>query len=245
MSLAFTAADARRFLTRSRRVSLIARVTLAVDRALVDRALSRDQEALDGLLAIVVPALYLRVGFVLRRRSAAARGRDVRQELDDLVQDLLLKLFADDGRILRSWNPERGLSLERFLGLVSERHVASVMRSQRRNPWMEDPTLAELLSEREDDAPTAEVRFASREMCEVILDRLRIRLSPLALHLFYALVIEGRDVDVVAAETNLPRRAMYNWKNRLLRVVHQVAAELENETAAPEEGGITRAGAKP
>jgi RNA polymerase sigma-70 factor (ECF subfamily) len=224
---ALAQASARRFLTQDRRAPLMSR---PLDRELVDRALAKDQASLDRLLELVVPALYLRVAFVLRRRAAAARGRDVRQELDDMVQDVLLRLFADRGKILRDWDPERGLTIERFVGLVAERHIASQLRSHRRNPWTEDPTLAELLNEQEDLAPSAEVRFANREMCELILDRLRARLSPLALHLFYALIVDGRDVGTVAAETKLPKRAMYNWKHRLLRTVHEIAGEIEKET---------------
>lgn len=209
-------------------------MTETVDRELIRRATSKDQAALDRLLEVLIPALYVRVAFVLRRRAAAARGRNVRQELEDIVQDLLLRLFADEGKILRDWDPERGATLEQFLGLVAERHVASQLRSHRRNPWTEDPTIAELLSEREDVTPSVEMRFASREMCIVILDRLRARLSPLALQLFYALVVEGRDADAVSAETKIPKRALYNWKNRLLKVANEIAADLERESDAPE-----------
>jgi len=51
-----------------------------------------------------------------RNRSAA--GRDVRQEVADLIQEVFMALFADDARVLRSWQPERGLSLDNFVGLV-------------------------------------------------------------------------------------------------------------------------------
>lgn len=229
MVVAIAMAKARRFLTPRLRIALIAP---PVNPELVERALAKDQAALARLLDVIIPALYLRIAYVLRRRAAAARGRNVRQELDDIAQDVLLRLFADQGKILRGWDPERGLSLERFVGLVAERHIASQLRSQRRSPWTEDPTMAELLSEHEDAAPNVESRLASRELCELILDRLRARLSPLALHLFYALIVEGRDLEEVAAETKLPKRAMYNWKYRLLRAVQEIADELEQEKGA-------------
>ena len=56
-------------------------------------------------------------------KSAGARklisaGRDIRQEVEDLSQEVFLQLFAEGGRVLATWQPERGLTLLNFVGLV-------------------------------------------------------------------------------------------------------------------------------
>ena len=70
-------------------------------------------------------------------RYKPGSGR-VRQDVEDLAQDVFLRLFEENGRVLRSWDPARGLSLENFAGLVAERHAISTLRTGKRNPWRED-----------------------------------------------------------------------------------------------------------
>lgn len=53
----------------------------------------------------------------------------------------MVSLFTDQGRALRAWDPARGLSLENFVGFVAERQIASILRTAKRSPWTEDPTL--------------------------------------------------------------------------------------------------------
>ena len=68
----------------------------------------------------IILALVLRLSPVVQRRvcrplasSRAARGRGVeRAEVLDLTQQILLLLFDRDSRVLRSWDPARGLSLD-------------------------------------------------------------------------------------------------------------------------------------
>src|SRR5687768_1618744 len=79
----------------------------------------------------------------LARRMVKARGRDLRQEVEDLTQEVFVALFADDARALRLWDPARGASLANFVGLLAEREVASILRSGRRSPWTEDPTASD------------------------------------------------------------------------------------------------------
>src|SRR5262245_51304251 len=109
----------------------------------VNAALGGDKGAIRALVAALSPVIQARVARALLRRRAASKARDIRQEVEDLTQEVFVALFADGGRTLREWSPSRGLSLLNFAGLVAEREVASIMRSGRRSPWTEDPTLNE------------------------------------------------------------------------------------------------------
>src|ERR1700688_1463911 len=111
---------------------------------LVREALGGDQAALARLVSLLTPVIQARVArTLLARRSHLGRDRNVRQEVEDLTQEIFLLLFLKGGQVLRRWEAGRGLSLKNFVGLVSERHVVSFLRSGRPNPSREEPSPAE------------------------------------------------------------------------------------------------------
>src|SRR4029077_16697505 len=137
------------------------------------RSLSGDPESETRLVAVLTPVVHIRVARKLRAlQYLSAGGRDVRQEVEDLCQDVFLALFQRDAHVLRAWRPERGLSLESFVGLVAERKVFTFFRNGRSNPWREELTLAE--GELEWEAPDSwpDEIAASRELLSLLLDRL-------------------------------------------------------------------------
>jgi RNA polymerase sigma factor (sigma-70 family) len=192
---------------------------------LVERALAGEPDALERLVAILTPVVQARVArtLLLRRRGAAA-GRDVRQEVEDLSQDVFLLLFAEGGKVLRSWQPERGLSLANFVGLVAERRTASVLRSGRRSPWQEDPTLPADLDRAAPESGPEEIA-ASREQLRILQCRLTEELSPLGRHLFDLLFLRELEPADVAAQTGLSLAAVYQWRSRLRVLARRLLAE--------------------
>jgi DNA-directed RNA polymerase specialized sigma24 family protein len=96
---------------------------------LVRRALAGDQIALNRLVSVLTPVIQTRVARTLfPHRSLLAAGRNLHQEVEDQTQEVFLMLFARDGRTLRSWQPEGGLSLESFVDRVAECQVLSFLR---------------------------------------------------------------------------------------------------------------------
>src|SRR5262245_567748 len=111
-------------------------------KVLISRALESERRAVEQLVNFLTPVIRQRAGRVLAR---GARGRDLQAAIDDVVQLVLISLFADRCRALCSWDAERGMSLVQFVGLIAERQAISIARSQRANPFFEDPTQAETL----------------------------------------------------------------------------------------------------
>ena len=183
-------------------------------------------------MALLTPVIQARVArTLLARRFRLAGGRDVRQEVEDLSQDVFLALFSRDGRVLRTWQAERGLSLENFVGLIAERQVLVVPAQPRRNPRKEDP----LLSADELEPPTLgsdpEVTAASREHLALLLDRLREELSPLGWRLFELLFIQELSQAEVEAASGLSADAVYAWRSRLRRLAQKLLAEMSGSGA--------------
>jgi hypothetical protein len=195
------------------------------ERRLLERALGGDVASVRLLVRMLTPIVQARVVRTLVRRRGAT-GRDVRQEVPDLAQDVFAALFAEDARVLRAWDPSRGLSLGSFCGLVAEREAASILRSGRRSPWTESATELDALERELAHVAPAEDFVASREHFERIVDRLREALSPRGLELFHRLVVEEEDVASVCATTNMTPDAVYAWKSRIGKLVRKLAAEL-------------------
>lgn len=199
--------------------------------ALVREALAGDQTALTRLVALLTPVIQARVARrLLARRSHLGAGRNVRQEVEDLTQDVFLSLFDRDARVLRSWQAERGLSIENFVGLVSERYVVSFLRSDKRTRSKEEPMPYEDLEVLSVDRGLEE-DVAIRELWRLLLERLREKLSPLGYHLFELLFVQKLSVPETMTASGLSSVAVYAWRSRLRCLAKKILAELSGKSA--------------
>ena len=198
---------------------------MKTERELLERALSGDVAATRELVTLVLPVVQVRVARALSRRRARS-GRDVRQEVEDLALEVFAALFADDGRVLRAWDPVRGLALASFCGLVAEREAPSILRSGRRSPWTEDATPPEDLERDVGAAADVELGAASREQLERLAERLSEELSPRGLELFQRLIVDEEPVDSVCTSTGMSADAIYAWRSRLGKLARKIALEI-------------------
>jgi RNA polymerase sigma-70 factor (ECF subfamily) len=198
------------------------------------RALAGDVAAVRELVAAFTPVIQARAARALVRRGGA-KGRDARQELADLTQDVLLLLFKDDGRILRGWQAERGLSLVNFVGLVAEREVAHIARSGRRSPWSLDPSEDSELERAAPPVASAEGVAVTRDLFDRLHARLQEEMHEKALELFRLLVVEELPAPEVCAITGLSTDAVYTWRSRLLKRSREILSEIARE---PAQGSV-------
>lgn len=190
------------------------------------RAFAGDRAAMNELVEGIAPLIQTRIARALLRRHSKAKGRSLRQELEDLVQETFASLLAHQGKALRSWDPARGLSFLNFVGFLAEREVGMVMRTGKRSPWTEDPTLDDTLVHLKGAVESHADRVESREMLSQLSQRLRERLSPQGRHYFQLLYVESRPVQSVAEETGVSLDALYAWRSRLGKVLRQLRDEL-------------------
>lgn len=201
-------------------------------RQTLEAALEGQRQAIGELVATLTPVIQARAARALAR-SGRGRGRDARQELSDLVQEVLLLLFRHDAQVLRGWKPTGGLSLVNFVGLVAEREVGHIARSGRRSPWALDPTEETALERAAPAVASAEAGVGARDLFERVHERLQVELSDQALQLFRLLVIEELPAAEVGTITGLSADAIYTWRHRLLRRARQLLTEL---SSVPESG---------
>jgi RNA polymerase sigma-70 factor, ECF subfamily len=198
----------------------------------VQRALGGDRGALRVFVDALTPTIQARVARTLLRRRPHGPARDIRQEVEDLCQQVFVSLFANEAKALRAWDPERGLPLNAFVGLLAEREVNSVLRSQRRNPWTDDPTDDQQFDTMTHDDMGPEQSAASREMLRALLGRLRESLSDRGMQIFLWLFVDGRSVDDVCAMADMNADAVYAWRSRLGKQVRALAAEMMSDSGA-------------
>lgn len=209
-------------------------------RRLVQEALAGDSAALGVLVGRLTPVIQARVARAILARGSAL-GRQRRELIEDLTQEIFLLLFADDAKILRDWQPGRGLSIENFAGLVATRRALSILRSGKKSAWLDDPTLADDFDEAT-TAPSPERQTASKQQLNILLGRLRERLSPLGWRLFDLLLIQERTLAEVETETTLSRDAIYAWRSRLRRLAGQLWRSLLVEEETLIKSGTDRSG---
>ncbi|PRQ06678.1 RNA polymerase sigma factor SigD [Enhygromyxa salina] len=171
----------------------------------------------------LLPVLQAEVGYALIR-DARSEGRDPRQEVRDFVQEVFISLLADDGRVLRSWDPARGRSFESFVRLVARRQVAATFRSARRNPWSVEPVPCDELERRISDDGTPARRFEANDALNRVLERLGGRLDERGMLLFAMLYVEERSVEEVMDATDMSRDAIYAWRLRFRKLATSLAA---------------------
>jgi len=194
-----------------------------LDQARVLSALDGDPSALRALIDALMPVVQSRAARALVRYRPAAR--DSRQEQADLTQEVFAALFEQQGRVLRQWDPARGLSLRNFVGLVAQRTLGGILRSGRRTPWPDDPTEQEALERLDSLSYDPAPRIESRADLEALLDRLMQELSPRSLELFHRLCVRQEEVRDVASSTGMSEQAVYAARSRLEKLARKLAAD--------------------
>jgi len=192
------------------------------DEARVGRALAGDHAARRELTNALLDSIQREVAIALVR-AAGASGRDPRQELRDLVHDVLICLWEHDGRELRRWDPTRGRSLDSFVRLVARRRVARILSQRRGNPWALRPVDPQDL---EHDDDTALVRrLEQREQLDALLVALHARMNDRDHELFELLFVQQLDPEAVAGQLEMTRGAVNAWCYRTRKLARQLMSE--------------------
>lgn len=200
---------------------------------LVRRAVEGDATSMRKLVRELTPIVRAGVCWVLTRGRVHGR-REARQEIEDVTQTVLLALFMDRGKILLQWDPSRGLDLAGFVALLARRETVSVLRSRRRSPWTESPTLLEELDRVAVARMGPESEAISRDLLATLAETVRDRLTERGGRIFDLIFLEGRPVEEVCEMTGISADSFYTWRSRLQRMVREILAEIARTIPPPE-----------
>jgi RNA polymerase sigma-70 factor (ECF subfamily) len=194
------------------------------DRDLIRDALEGQTAATHSLVRRLRPVVQAEVAHLLMR-CAPAQGRNARQEVEDMVQEVFAGLWASSGKLLRQWSPERGRSLDSWVRLVARSRALDLLRSRRRTPWGDDTSAGDEIAEHADGRRASEAMIA-RDLLARLEAHLREHLTDRDWMLFLSVVVERTPIKQVAAETGMSPDAIYQWRSRFCRrVLPDLAAE--------------------
>lgn len=193
------------------------------DISLVQRLLRGDMDARKAMIERLQPTIRRRVSRALRQQRLATA-----YDANDLEQDVMMLLLERQDRILGLWDPERGLSLDNFVGLVAQRTASTILRSGRKAGWAEQPTDVAALPA-EIDLETPEHHIAEREELELILTRVRARLTERGVVLMDALLEAPESIEQLRAHLKMSASAMHSFKSRL-RLLWRVESHAVNSS---------------
>ncbi len=168
------------------------------------------------------PAATAQISGIARARVARVLGRGA--DVDDVVQSVLEKLFADDARALRSWRPDGGASLAGWVALIAERQALSHLRSRRRAGRHEQITgdaVLECVA-----AHCDEGRLVARDQARRVIGILEKRLTPLGTRMLRELFLEERDAAEIETDLGMSPEAVWAWRSRIRRAAGEAAREL-------------------
>ncbi len=185
------------------------------DERLVEAALAGRGGARRELASRLLDVVQREVAMVLRR-SAVRQGRDPRQEVRDLVQEVLVSLFEHDCRELRRWDPRRGRSLDSFVRLVARRKAARILGQRKGNPWADQPVDPQVIDGDEGDGLASATlhELEQRDELGSVLDALYAHMNDRDLQLFDLLFVQERDPAEVAEALDMTRGAVNAWAYR-------------------------------
>lgn len=204
----------------------------ADDERLVQLALGGASDARRELAGRLLDTIQREVSFVLRRR-AAAQQRDPRQEVRDLVQDVLVSLFERDGHELRRWDPQRGRSLDSFVRLVARRKVARILGQQKGNPWADEPIDPQVIDADTQGDGELVLLLEQRAELGAVLDVLYEHMNARDLELFDQLFVHERDPSEVAQSLGMTRGAVNAWCYRTRKLARACALKKSASSARP------------
>src|SRR5262245_34258049 len=91
----------------------------------------------------LLPIVQYRVGKVLLAQKELLGNRHLRQEVEELTQQVSIGLIDKDWWVFRKWSPSRGRSLPNFIRKFAEWKTYSILRTRSQRPWIEEELGAE------------------------------------------------------------------------------------------------------
>ncbi len=186
---------------------------------LIDKASRGDRAAVRVLVERLFPVVRARVRVMQARRSDL-RGLDSK----DLVQQVFVCLLEHDARQLTLWSPDRGATLEGYVGMVTEREVGNA--GQRAATRERHETMSEEEADAPLEQPSPELQTVARDEVARLGSFLDGQLPPKGRVVLKCLYADGLDADETARVLGVNRQVVYNWQHRIRTLAREFLPSL-------------------
>lgn len=192
----------------------------------LSRALLGEPAYIRALLRHITPAVHASVARAMVAWTDTT-PRNLAEEVRDQTQEVLGALFAERGRILRTWRPGRGCTLRSFVAIVARRRTISMLRTQCRNPWSQALIEPTQLAGMADVGPSVEDELLAWDLRTKALALACDSLTHQGRRMLRWLVVDQLSVAEVMRQGRMSRDAVYQWRSRVLRALRLAYAELD------------------
>lgn len=202
----------------------------AVDRDLLRRCLNREPGSWNDFVDRFLSLIYHTIGYTAHLRSMRLAPEDV----EDIAAEVLLRLVADNFKVLREFRKES--SLATYLTVVARRICVNelVRRAKVRDAIKRGES--RLAQPDPDDAPAAQKGMESLEEVEKLLRRLKGTEREIV-RLYY---LEGRTYEEISTETDVPVNTIGAVLSRARKKLRESAAPSTTTLYATDNGPVER-----
>lgn len=200
-----------------------------LNKHLLDEAIEGQQPAIRELIKHLTPVIQRAVASTLLNGFVSYHGDAIRNDIADFCQEIFILLFNQDCKVLKQWQPEKGMSLESFVSLISKRRVISSMRSVKpvlHADFATDVSLFENLF----DTRNIEKNTIDKNMLSVIFQRLKLEISEFGYRVFIELFLYESTPEEIERNIGLNKNSIYVWRNRLRCRMAEIYHDLEKNS---------------
>jgi len=193
----------------------------------VDLAIAGNKTALRLLIEHLTPVIQLAVVHILKRCTQNYQHNHTHLEVTDYCQEIFILMFKNDSKVLRDWNPNKGMNLKSYISLITKRRVISSLRNIKFTQSLDDDTI-DINIDSFLKTPDEEAQFINRHLLYRIIKSLKNEISVFGYEIFIQIFLYGYSADEVASKMNLTKNSVYVWKNRLKAQAKNISDQLEN-----------------
>ncbi|MEQ8278716.1 MAG: sigma-70 family RNA polymerase sigma factor [Deltaproteobacteria bacterium] len=182
------------------------------DTRLVEAAMAGEPQAVKTLVSRLMPVVCARV----RHSVAKSPGSFDALRMEDMVQEVWVKLLDDDGRRLRAYDAAKKTTLEGFVGLVTEREVAHLREhglAKKRGGHLRAVELEDARLQANDASPEAQVSM--QDLAARLAEHLEATLPTRGRLVFRHAFTDGRAPPEVAQLMGVTVQVVYNWQHKI------------------------------
>lgn len=190
----------------------------ASDLDLLSRALENEDSAWSELLRRYRALLYRCITKAVARSGAALCEDD----LDEIFGELCLNLWRDDKKKLRAYDPERGVRLSTWLGLLAINTAYDQLRKRARYPLL--ATEGDSGKEPCDGEPDPLEQLLKVEE-RAALHSLLWHLSDRDRHFVQLYYAEGMEAESIAQDMRISVKTVYTKKHKIEARLGRIARE--------------------
>lgn len=150
--------------------------------------------------ADLVAKVHFSVAAELRRRPTADRS-----QMEDLVQSVLVYMVNDSWRVLRLWDPARGMSFWSFASLITRKRVARLLQPTRKPLSVSDFTGHDEPKSTEDDRSLELELDAALRLADVLRRVEHCKVNERDRRIAYRVLVEDGDRAQICAEEKISR----------------------------------------